>query len=176
MSNTLGFHVVKSGYGLWLPGDDRGSWSEAWDKQIGFHEPHTLHPGDPVRKRMAEERMKHPPVRFTDDMILAVVASLGECVDASKGDLKIAAASVVSTHMHLLLFYGSRDIDITVKWLSDQTTKSVHRRTTHTGPLWGKGKWRSYVFDEGHWQNTIQYIEQHNLRHYQPAKRYSFIV
>ena len=33
MPNTLGFHYVKSGYGLWLPGDDRGHWSEAWGRE-----------------------------------------------------------------------------------------------------------------------------------------------
>jgi len=49
MPRTLGYHYVKSGYGLWLPGDDRGSWSQACDEQIGFTEPHTLNPGDPVR-------------------------------------------------------------------------------------------------------------------------------
>jgi len=55
MSATLGYHLVKSGYGLWLPGDDRGHWSSAWDKQIGFIKPHQLNEGDPVRQRMARE-------------------------------------------------------------------------------------------------------------------------
>jgi hypothetical protein len=27
MPNTIGYHIVKTGYGLWLPGDERGSWS-----------------------------------------------------------------------------------------------------------------------------------------------------
>ena len=61
-------HVVISGYGLWLPGDGRGHWSEAWDDELGFIEPHTLHAGDPVRLRMAEERRKHTPVRLDEAM------------------------------------------------------------------------------------------------------------
>ena len=51
MRQTLGYHIVISGYGLWLPGDERGHWSEAWDAELGFIEPHALHAGDPVRKR-----------------------------------------------------------------------------------------------------------------------------
>ena len=39
MPRTLGYHYVKSAYGLWLPGDVRGSWSEAWDEQIGYLDP-----------------------------------------------------------------------------------------------------------------------------------------
>ena len=45
MANTLGYHYVKSTYGQWLPGDERGHWSTAWDAQIGFIEPHMLHRG-----------------------------------------------------------------------------------------------------------------------------------
>jgi hypothetical protein len=60
MAVTYGYHIVISGYGVWLPGDERGHWSTAWDEELGFIEPHTLHPGDPVRKRMALERQKQP--------------------------------------------------------------------------------------------------------------------
>ncbi len=176
MPNTLGYHFVKSGYGLWLPGDDRGHWSEAWDEDIGYIEPHKLHPGDPVRRRMAEERMRHPAVRLDEGMVRAVVDGVADCVRSSAGELRVAAAAVESTHMHLLIPYSGWDIDKTAKWLADQTTKAVHRSTAHAGPVWGKGKWCSYVFDEGHWENAIQYIERHNLRHGREAKPYAFIL
>jgi hypothetical protein len=29
MPRTIGYHLFKSAYGLWLPGNDRGSWSES---------------------------------------------------------------------------------------------------------------------------------------------------
>lgn len=176
MPNTIGYHFVKSGYGLWLPGDDRGHWSEAWDEQIGYIEPHTLHPGDPIRRRIAEERMTHPPVRMSKAMKQAIADALAECVAASRGGLAISAAAIESTHMHLLIPFSGRDIHKTAKWLADQTTKAIHRRTGHRGPVWGKGKWCSYVFDEGHWQGAMQYIERHNLRHGRPPKPYSFIL
>lgn len=79
MPKTLGYHLVKSAYGLWLPGDERGSWSEAWDEELGYIEPHTLHPGDPVRLRMAQERMKHPKVWWSPEIISAMVKSIEEC-------------------------------------------------------------------------------------------------
>jgi REP element-mobilizing transposase RayT len=176
-ANTLGYHIVKSGYGLWLPGDDRGSWSDAWDEQIGYIEPHTLHDGDPVRKRMAEERMAHPPVHFTFDMIDAVVAALGECIGKSRGGLVVAAMSIEPTHMHLLIPYdGKHDIDNTAKWIADQTTKAVHRQTSYGGPVWCGGKWRSYLFDESHWRNAVDYIRRHNVRRGMAADPYPFIT
>ncbi len=176
MGNTLGYHLVKSGYGLWLPGDERGSWSEAWDDEIGFHHPHTMHEGDPVRHRMAMERMKHPPVLLTDVMIDAVVGAIGDCIERSQGGLAVVAMTIERTHVHLLIPHNGRDINNTAKWIADRTTKAVHRRTDHKGPVWCKGKWCTFVFDQSQWDNTIEYIERHNERAGRPRRPYPFLM
>jgi REP element-mobilizing transposase RayT len=170
---TLGYHIVISGYGLWLPGDDRGHWSEAWDEELGFIEPHTLHPGDPIRKRMAEERQKHSPVRLDAKMQSVVADTISRC--HAESDWQIAAASIESTHTHLLLTYTKRDIDHTIKWLKDQMTKAIHRNTSYTGPVWCKGSWRSYIFEDEVWLNTQAYIQRHNERRGQGPRPYPFI-
>jgi REP element-mobilizing transposase RayT len=173
MARTLGYHIVIPGYGLWLPGDERGHWPEAWDGELGFVEPHTLHAGDPVRRRMAGERQRHPPVKLDAAMQRAVIDALAECRDES--DWQIAAASIEPTHTHLLLTYSERDIDHTVKWIKDRTTKSVHRETAHLGSVWCKGRWRSFVFDPQIWRNTQSYIERHNTRRGTTPRPYAFV-
>ncbi len=173
MPATIGYHIVISGYGLWLPGDRRGSWSDAWDDRLGFIEPHTLHAGDPRRLHMAQERMRHSPVRLDAPMAKTVVQALSECQAAS--DWSVEAASVEATHTHLLLTLTQRPIDRTVQWLKDQTTKAVHRETAHLGPVWSRGKWCSFVFDSTVWKNTRQYIERHNLRRGVGPRPYAFI-
>jgi REP element-mobilizing transposase RayT len=172
--HTIGYHIVFSGYGLWLPGDDRGSWSTAWDEQIGLVEPHTLHPGDPVRLRMAQERMKHPVVRLDPTVIASVEKTLADC--AGQSDWKVAAASIESTHIHLLLTYTARDIDNTIKWLKDQATRAIHRGTRHAGPVWCKGNWRTFIFDEDAWLHARTYIERHNERRGVGPRPYAFIT
>ncbi|MCH8046927.1 MAG: hypothetical protein IID44_24765 [Planctomycetes bacterium] len=176
MSRTLGYHLVKSTYGQWLPGDERGHWSDAWDERIGYVQPHMLHEGDPVRKRMAEERIKYPPVWMSDAMKSAVTEAITQCVKKSAGGLLIKAATIESTHFHLLIPYSGRDIHRTAKWLADQTTKAVHRGTAHDGPVWCKGKWCTFVFDESHWQNAIEYIERHNMRRGLGRRPNSFVT
>ena len=173
MVNTLGFHIVKSAYGLWLPGDDRGHWSSDWDEMIGYVEPHTLHAGDPVRRRMAAERMKHPPVRWTDAMIDVIARQVGRCADESDWDL--VAASFEPTHMHLLMSYHTRDIDKTCKWMAQQAAKAVHAEADHTGPVFAKSNWCSFVFDPRIWTNTERYIDRHNERRGVPAKPYPWL-
>jgi REP element-mobilizing transposase RayT len=173
MGRTLGYHLVKSCYGLWLPGDDRGHWSSAWDEQIGFFWPHHLNTGDPVRKRMAMELMKHPPTKLTSAMIEAVASAVGECVKNS--DWRIVAAAIEETHMHLLMTYTTRDVDNTAKWIAQQITKGVHKNTPFTGPVWCDGKWLGFIFEESHWETTRQYIDRHNVRRGLPVRPWSWI-
>jgi REP element-mobilizing transposase RayT len=173
MGKALGYHIVISGYGLWLPGDARGSWSEAWDAHVGFIEPHTLHTSDPVRHQMADERMSHDPVRLTPEMIAVVANVFDSCQKSS--DWKIAAASIEATHTHLLLTATHRDVDKTVKWLKDQTTKQIHHSTSHQGPIWCKGKWLEFIFDKNAWHIVRRYIEQHNERRGEGPRPYNFL-
>lgn len=174
MANTIGYHFVKSAYGSWLPGDARGHWSTAWDEQIGFCEPHHLHEGDPIRLRMAKERMKHPPTRFTVAMIEAIAMAVEDC--ANQSDWRIAAATIEPTHMHLLLTATHLDIDSTAKWIAQRTTKRIHSTTCFTGPVWSEGKWLEYIDDVSHWENLRQYIERHNLRKGLPAQPWDWII
>jgi REP element-mobilizing transposase RayT len=173
MRKTLGYHLVKTGYGLWLPGDERGSWSSAWDAQIGYYEPHMLHPGDPVRKRMAAERMKAAPVRFSETMMRVILEAIDRC--AANSRWRVGACSLEPTHLHLQVTYFDGDIHRMAKWLSAEMTKAVHHRTNHQGPVWTKGKWCSYIFNERTWHGVRRYIEQHNERRGLPPRPYSFI-
>jgi len=174
MRRTLGYHYVKTAYGLWLPGDERGHWSEAWDQQIGFVEPHTLHEADPTRLRMAKQRMKHKPVHWSPTIIDAIAHAITHC--ESNSSWTIAAASIEATHLHLLINYTPLDINRTAKWLSQQMTKTVHQKTKHTGPVFAQGNWIGFIYEPAHWQTTKRYIERHNQRLHQPPQPYPFIT
>ena len=51
-----------------------------------------------------------------------------------------------------------------MKWVAQEATRALHLFTSHTGPLWCEGRWIQFIFDDAHWQNTIEYIERHNVR------------
>ncbi len=159
MGRTIGYHVVKTGYGLWLPGDERGHWSDAWDREIGYVEPHMLHAGDPIRRRMAEERLKHPAVWFDEAMIRVILAALRECEQESTWEFDTVA--VEPTHVHMLIPYTGRDVHRTAKWLAQRVTKRVHAKTSHEGPVLAKGKWCHYIYDWDSWSQVRAYIDRH---------------
>jgi REP element-mobilizing transposase RayT len=174
MSNTLAIHYVRSAYGLWLPGEDRGHWSEAWDDQIGFIEPHTLHAGDPVRLRIAQERMKHPPVPWNQVMQNAITRTLARC--AAESPWKVLEYCIEETHFHALLTPSPFDIDRTVKWVGQQMTKAVHAATGTDTPIFCKGRWLQFIFEQSHYDNLDGYIQRHNLRQGRAGKPYDFTV
>ena len=122
---------------------------------------------------MAEECQQHPSVKLDLAMQTIVAETIGRC--RFESDWRVAAASIEPTHTHLLLAYSQRDVDDTVKWLKDQMTKAVHRSTAHVGPVWCKGRWRSYIFDPGAWRNTRKYIERLNERRGVGPRPYTFI-
>ena len=159
MRQVLGAHIVKSAYGQWLPGDARGHWSSDYDPKFGYTQPHHLHTGDPARERMAAELLKHPPVTWSPEMAAVLADTLHRC--AAESDWAIAALAIEPTHLHLLVTASTRKLDGTCKWLSQQMTRAVHDHTAHQGPVFAKGKWLSYIDDDGQWENTIEYINRH---------------
>jgi hypothetical protein len=173
---TIGYHLTKSTYGTWLPGDARGSWSERWSSARGFFEPHRFHPGDEDREDIARGRMKEAPVTLTHEMTTAVIAAITACVEKSAGGLRIVAAAIEPTHMHLLLPCTGREIDTTAKWLADQTTKAVHRDTSHRGTVWTKNWWCDYIEVQEHWEIAILYIDDHNKRAGRGSRPYPFLA
>jgi len=106
-------------------------------------------------------------------MQTVAIETLASC--RAESDWQIAAASIETTHTHLLITYTTRDIDNTVKWLKDQVTKAIHRETQHTGPVWCKGSWRSYIFEDDVWEDTQLYIQRHNDRRGVGPRPYPFL-
>jgi hypothetical protein len=176
MSQTIGFHITKSTFGTWLPGDARGSWSEGWSPSKGFYGAHQFHEGDARREAMARRRMTHPPVVLSIEMIDVIVEAISSCVERSQGGLIIVAAAIEPTHAHLLLVNTGRDIDNTAKWLADQTTKAIHRKTLHQGPVWTKNPWCDHIDTQEHWDNAILYIDDHNRRAGRGTRPYPFLA
>lgn len=165
MPDTLGYHVVKTTYGTWLPGDVRGFWEDHRFSESG----------DIGRQERARGKMIERPTILSPAMISAVISAIYNCVARSRGGLVIMAAAIEPTHLHLLIPYSTRDIKITAKWLADQTTKAVHRQTPHAGQVWTKNCWIRRIFAPENWENALQYIDEHNVRGGRGLRPYPFL-
>jgi REP element-mobilizing transposase RayT len=171
---TIGYHLVKTTYGTWLPGDERGHWSSIFDPVTWrFIEHRKLHPGQPARKEFSHESMKYAPFHITADVSKVVEETLMRC--QAESDWKIIAGTIEATHLHLLITYTGRSIDQTARWLSSRLTTDIHQNVNYNGPVWTSGKWAESITDERHWQNLILYVEQHNIRRGLEPRPYRFL-
>src|SRR5438552_9404237 len=91
---VLGYHIIFSAYGFWLPNDPRGSWSEfvgAWElflaagkatktdeRRSVAHQPH-----DRELRRAGKEALSRPPVKFNGIQARAIGRGFAEYVAKS---------------------------------------------------------------------------------------------
>lgn len=171
--SVIGYHLVKTTYGTWLPGDARGHWSSIQDDDGRYIEHRKLHGGDEERRAHAQQQMKAPPTYLSAEMMTVIEEVLVEC--AASSEWKIAAGAIEPTHLHLLITDCGRRMENTVTWLSHRLTMAIRKQTGFLGPLWTHGHWCETIADGSHWQNLIVYIENHNVRRGVGPRPYKFL-
>ena len=99
----LGFHLIFSAYGFWLPNDPRGSWStvvrefdllrfgpatKVTSTRSLAHDPH-----DHRLRLAAKKALRYPPVKFTEEQARAIASGFGQAAD--EGAYAIHALAVL---------------------------------------------------------------------------------
>ena len=77
MNLILGFHAIISAYGIWLPNEPPGSWSDfvsSWElyqygpaTKVDTHRSVAKRPYDRKLKRAMQSALKYDPVLFTGE-------------------------------------------------------------------------------------------------------------
>ncbi len=107
---VVGFHLVWTAYGWWLPNDPRGSWSEEVRVEaIGaLGEAHygrklTQPKSEELRRfyEQARDVLKHPLLSLTDEQIPLVGASFEKVIAERK--YTCYACAIMPDHVHLLI-------------------------------------------------------------------------
>lgn len=107
---VIGYHIILTGYGHWLPNDPRGSMSHAVyspdlqplaERHYGRRK--VQPPVEELRAffREAQKKLKHPILWFNDAERQAVADVIGNVVRGE--NLTCYACAVMSNHVHLLI-------------------------------------------------------------------------
>jgi hypothetical protein len=108
----LGYHLILTAYGFWLPNDPRGSWS-TFVRQYALYRAGGAATKVNTRRSLAHEpvpssyrtqtnrALRHPPVRFTGQQALAIAAGLRDY--AQRRQCVIHACAILPDHVHLVL-------------------------------------------------------------------------
>src|SRR5262245_50770343 len=106
----VGYHIIFTTYGFWLPNDPRGSWSDfvgSWElfrygaatktteRRSVAHRAH-----DRDLRLRAKSALKYPAVQFTGEQARAVARGFAQYLDRKK--LPVWACAILPDHVHLV--------------------------------------------------------------------------
>jgi REP element-mobilizing transposase RayT len=192
---VLGYHVIFSAYGFWLPNDPRGSWSEF----VGSWELFRFGPATKTESRVsvaarshdvtcrlsAKDALNYPPVEFIGVQARAIGRGFAESI--RKGGVTVWACSILPNHVHLVIGRHSSQVEQLVNFLKGEATKSLVAEDLHpfaecaapSGKIpncWAAGQWKVYLDSVEDITRSIQYVEANPIKEGKPAQRWPFVV
>jgi REP element-mobilizing transposase RayT len=180
---VLGYHVIRSAYGFWLPNDPRGSGSFLVrgerlrefgpGTKVPAHEFCAHKPHDRAKRRAAKAALDHAPVRFTGEQARAVAVGFANCVRRSR--VTIWACAVLPDHVHLVVARHRHGIEVLANLLKGEATRELEREGIHPfrGQVGYKGRvpscfgrkwWIIYKDNDEALENAIRYVEQNPIK------------
>jgi REP element-mobilizing transposase RayT len=190
----VGYHVIFSTYGFWLPNDPRGSWSNfvgSWElfrygpatktteRRSVAHREH-----DRELRLKAKSALKYPPVKFTGVQARAVARGFARYVQRTK--LPVWACAILPDHVHLVVGRPGMKVEQLVIQLKGDATQQLEREGIH--PLsdyriegkrvprcWVRGQWKVYL-DPEDVRRAIDYVENNPVKEGKKKQTWSFVL
>jgi REP element-mobilizing transposase RayT len=166
---VLGFHVICTNYGFWLPNDERGSGSDFVRSdsllKFGPANPVTTRrsvaakPFDSKIRQWALTSLRYPPVIWTGRQAQCIALAFKQEIDTYGGT--IHAFSILPDHFHMVIAPHHYDIRRFVARLKGVASKRLKDENLYPGSIpspWGRNAWIVYLLVEG------GHDSQHSLR------------
>jgi REP element-mobilizing transposase RayT len=189
----VGYHIIFSTYGFWLPNDPRGSWSDfvgAWElfrygSATKTTETQSLacREHDREQRLAAKRALKYPPVNFTGLQARAVARGFAGYFNRTK--LLVWACAILPDHVHLVTAKPGTKVEQLVIQLKGDATRELQREGIH--PLssyevdgdrvpkcWARGQWKVFL-DPEDLPRAIRYVQNNPLKEGKKKQEWSFV-
>jgi REP element-mobilizing transposase RayT len=190
----VGYHIIFSTYGFWLPNDPRGSWSDfvgSWElfrfglatktseRRSLAHREH-----DRKLRLRAKSALKYPAVRFTGEQARAVARGFAGYV--SRKGLAVWACAIMPDHVHLVTGRPGMTVERLVIQLKGDATQQLEREGIHpmsryavvgerVPQCWVRGQWKVYL-DREDVPRAIKYVQDNPVREGMKMQTWSFVT
>jgi REP element-mobilizing transposase RayT len=190
----VGYHLIFSTYGFWLPNDPRGSWSDfvgSWElfrygpatktteaRSLAYRE------HDRTLRIKAKSALKYPPVNFTGIQARAVARGFAEYIQ--KANFPVWACAILPDHVHLVVGRPHISVEQLVIQLKGASTKQLEREGLHpmapwkdsdgcVPKCWVRGQWKVYL-DPPDVPRAIRYVQDNPLKEGKKKQDWTFVV
>ena len=192
---VIGFHVILTAYGFWLPNDPRGSWSDfvgAWElvrfgQATKTDERRSLarKPHDRRTRLAAKEALKYPLVRFNGHQARAIGRGFASFVKRS--GLNVWSCSILPEHTHLVVGQHRYPIEQIANLLKGAATGRLNAEDIH--PLrgfrasngkppkaWAQGLWKVFLRTPADVRRAVRYVQDNPAKEGLPRQRWAFVT
>ena len=192
---VIGFHVILTAYGFWLPNDPRGSWSDfvgVWElvrfgRATTTDERRSLarKPHDHRTRLAAKDALKYPAVRFAGQQARAI--GRGFAAFVKRSGLKVWACSILPEHTHLVVGRHRYSVEQIASLLKGAATGRLNAEGIH--PLrgfaapkgkppkaWAQGLWKVFLRTPADVRRAVRYVADNPAKEGLPPQRWSFVT
>lgn len=192
---VLGYHLIISAYGFWLPNDPRGSWSTIVRNpnlrefgeatKVETHRSVAGRPHNRERRFAAKRALAHPPVQFNGIQARAVARGFGTYIE--KSGITVWACAVMPDHAHVVMARHHYDVEIMGNLMKGEATKQLNREGVHpfaglvgvrgrVPTCFGRKWWVVYNDSEEDLNRSIESVEKNPIKAGYKTQRWPFVV
>jgi REP element-mobilizing transposase RayT len=194
-TSPLGFHIICTTYGFWLPNDERGSGSDfvraphltrfGPANPVSTRRSVAYKPFDPEVRRLGRASLRYPYVEFNGLQARAVGRGFANEIERHGGTMY--ACAILENHVHGVLGPHRYDVRRFAGRLKGAATRQLRAEGLHplaNDPLpdgslpspWARLPWVVYLWTEEDMRRAIRYVENNPSKQGKPRQRWSFVV
>lgn len=182
---VIGYHIILTGYGHWLPNDPRGSMShEVFSPDLmPLAEHHfgrrKIQPSKEMLRTFfveAQQRLKHPILWWEEAERQAMGTAFGEIVREKR--LTCHACAILPNHVHLLMRKHRIQTEEMPEALKERT-RTTFRKTKlveKEHPIYSDRQCHVYKSDVQAMRSCVRYIESNCRKHKLPQQNHDFVT
>lgn len=183
---VIGYHLIWTAYGCWLPNDPRDSGSTSIRQDV-LADLGTIHYGrkkiQPSRREIrdfyqkATPLLRHPVLMFDEIDRIDIADSFAEVIAAQR--YTCYACAIMPDHIHVLLRKHKHDAEAMIAHLKDAPLERLcaSRRRSSDHPTWSKGTgWIVFLDHPGDIHRTIKYVQKNPISARIGAQEWPFVT
>lgn len=182
---VIGYHLIFTAYGWWLPNDPRGSSSH----EIRVEHVDALGAHHYGRKRVqplprelrafydnAQKVLKHERLPFEESDRQMIAEAFDDTI--RQRGYTCYAAAIMPDHIHLLIRKHRDQAEVMLETLQEHSRLCLRERHVRgpEHPVWGGPGWKVFQFHREDVIRTIRYIENNPIKARMAPQRWGFVV
>ena len=192
---VVGYHLIITAYGFWLPNDPRGSWSDfvgSWEllrfgpaTKTDCRQSVASRPHDRQLRLEAKKSLKYPDVYFTGVQARQIGMSFHAWTQ--QRGATIWACSIMPEHVHLVIARHRYKIEQVATLLKGASTRALTAAGLHPlarfaganeqpPKMWARGEWKVFLDDTADLRRAIRYVEQNPAKEGKPEQHWQCVT